>query len=74
MRLALFPKPQSPGILLLIEEREKLGLTQVQLSKLLHVHKNLIGHVETGKKPITEELAKNLERIFKITYTRFVSR
>jgi plasmid maintenance system antidote protein VapI len=47
-------------------------LTQRELCKLLHENKEFVGLIERGKKPITEEIAWNLERVFGVYYKRFL--
>jgi putative transcription factor len=47
--------------------REHLGLTQLDLGKKIAEHETLIHHIESGKMMPSLELARKLEKFFRIT-------
>ena len=47
----------------LLEARKRLHLTQQQLAELLGVSKNYIYLIESGRKPLTESILRDVEKL-----------
>lgn len=52
--------------------RTKMGLTQVQLAKRLHMPQANLSQIETGSRKLGKNLAKRLSKIFKLDYRVFL--
>jgi putative transcription factor len=69
------PKPQLKEVLeevvpdyaeLIKNAREKMGLTQLDLGKKIAEHESLLHHIESGKTKPSLDIARKLERFFRI--------
>ncbi len=52
--------------------RGREGLTQVQFAQKIHVTQANLSNMENGRRPIGKQIAKRIERIFKVNYRYFL--
>jgi DNA-binding XRE family transcriptional regulator len=52
--------------------RTREGLTQVQFARKIHITQANLSNMENGRRPIGKQIAKRIEKIFKINYRYFL--
>ncbi len=52
--------------------RGREGLTQVQFAQKIHVTQANLSNMENGRRPIGKQIAKRIEKIFKVNYRYFL--
>ena len=52
--------------------RGREGLTQVQFARKIHVTQANLSNMENGRRPIGKQIAKRIEKIFKVNYRYFL--
>lgn len=52
--------------------RGREGLTQMQFAKKIHVTQANLSNMEHGKRPIGKQIAKRIEKAFKVNYRYFL--
>jgi DNA-binding XRE family transcriptional regulator len=52
--------------------RAKKGYTQEQLGELLHIDRHVVSMIETGKRPVSKDMAKRLAAVFETNIEKFI--
>jgi predicted transcriptional regulator len=64
--------PEGNPAMLLRGYRGKYDMTQIELAEKLQVTQNRISDMESGKRPISKDIAKKLGEIFNTPYKSFL--
>lgn len=67
VRIPKHGPPTHPGEMLLEEFLKPLGITQTQLSELIHVPLQRVNQIVKGKRSVTPDTALRLSRLFGTT-------
>lgn len=52
--------------------RGREGLTQVQFSRKIHVTQANLSNMENGRRPIEKQIARRIEKTFRVNYRYFL--